>query len=76
MTRYQKKLPHPRRDGSAVFLDMPDGSVIPLEPIEASELAKEWTETVAGAYVRLSADTEAAEPHPRNANALAVRHPA
>jgi hypothetical protein len=44
-------LPHPLREGGDIFIEMPDGSVIPVEPIMASTLAQEWVEAVAGAMV-------------------------
>lgn len=65
--RPPRKLPHPKREGSDILLEMPDGSVIQVEPAMASILAQEWAEVIAGAFVyektRLRDDTEDVPPH-------------
>jgi hypothetical protein len=43
------KLPRPIREGSDISIEMPDGTIIPVEPLAASLLAQEWMQVVAGA---------------------------
>lgn len=50
-TPRRRKLPHPYREGSEIFIEMPDGTIIPLEPMQASILCEEWVDVVKGAYV-------------------------
>lgn len=61
-----RRLPHLRRDGSTVFWEMPDGAVIHLEGMEASQVLQEVAEVVGGALTyeltRLRGDTEDAAP--------------
>jgi hypothetical protein len=55
--------PHLRRNGSDVFWEMPDGEIIPLEPLQASLVLQEVAETVGAALcyekTRLRGDSEA-----------------
>jgi hypothetical protein len=41
--------PHLRRNGSDVFWEMPDGEIIPLEPLQASLVLQEVAEVVGAA---------------------------
>lgn len=45
----RRKLPHLYREGSKVFWEMPDGEIIPLEPLQASLALQEAAEVVGGA---------------------------
>jgi hypothetical protein len=47
----RRKLPRLYRDGSDVFLWMPDGTTVPLEPLEVSILVENISSVAAGAYV-------------------------
>jgi hypothetical protein len=47
----RRKLPRLYRDGSAVFMWMPDGTTVPLEPLEVSILLENISSVAAGAYV-------------------------
>jgi hypothetical protein len=50
-TRPPRKLPRLYRDGSDVFLWMPDGTTVPLEPLEVSILVENISSVASGAYV-------------------------
>jgi hypothetical protein len=43
--------PHLCRDGSSIFWEMPDGEIIPVEPLQASLILQEVASVVAGALV-------------------------
>lgn len=45
-----RKLPIPLREGSDIFVIMPDGERVPVEPLAASSHAQAWAEVVAGAF--------------------------
>lgn len=47
----RRKLPRLYREGSDVFMWMPDGTTVPLEPLEVSILAENIVTVAAGAYV-------------------------
>jgi hypothetical protein len=49
--RIRHKLPRLYRDGSDVFMWMPDGTTIPLEPLEVSILVENISSVAAGAFV-------------------------
>jgi hypothetical protein len=49
--RPPRKLPRLYRDGSDVFMWMPDGTTVPLEPLEVSILVDNISSVAAGAYV-------------------------
>lgn len=49
--RIQRKLPRLYREGSDVFLWMPDGSTVPLEPLEVSIMLENVSSVAAGAFV-------------------------
>lgn len=61
-----RREPHLRRDGSKVFWEMPDGEIIPVEPLRAALIGQEVAEVIGGAYcyemTRLRGDTEGAQP--------------
>ena len=46
----RRLLPLPIRDGSDIFVIMPDGERVPVEPLAASSHAKAWVEVCAGAF--------------------------
>jgi hypothetical protein len=47
----RRKLPRLYRDGSDVFMWMPDGTTVPLEPLEVSILVENISSVAAGAFV-------------------------
>jgi hypothetical protein len=47
----RRKLPRLYRDGSDVFMWMPDGTTVPLEPLEVSILVENISSVASGAYV-------------------------
>jgi hypothetical protein len=47
----RRKLPRLYRDGSDVFMWMPDGTTVPLEPLEVSILAENISSVATGAFV-------------------------
>lgn len=47
----RRKLPRLYREGSDVFLWMPDGTTVPLEPLEVSILVENISCVAAGAFV-------------------------
>jgi hypothetical protein len=49
--RIRRKLPRLYRDGSDVFMWMPDGTTVPLEPLEVSILLENISSVAAGAFV-------------------------
>jgi hypothetical protein len=50
-SRQRLPRPHRPRGSSDIFIEMPDGSLILLEPMQAALLCEEWVEAVRGAYV-------------------------
>jgi hypothetical protein len=76
--------PHFIREGSQFIIEMPDGSLIPLDAMQASLLAQEIVACLAGAYVAAvpHADffvrqdgKEASEPHQSPASQSLDHHP-
>jgi hypothetical protein len=49
--RIRRRLPRLYRDGSDVFMWMPDGTTVPLEPLEVSILVENISSVAAGAFV-------------------------
>ena len=49
--RIRRKLPRLYREGSDVFLWLPDGTTVPLEPLEVSTLVENVTSVAVGAFV-------------------------
>lgn len=48
---HQRRLPIPQREGSDVYVLMPDGTKIKLSPLEAVTHAGAWGEVIRGAFV-------------------------
>lgn len=51
MKPFTRKLPIPIRQGSDIFVIMPDDTRVPVEPLAASQHAKAWMDVVGGAMV-------------------------
>lgn len=50
-TPNRRKLPVPIREGSDIFVIMPDGTKVDIEPLQAKLYAEEWYQVIAGAFV-------------------------
>lgn len=51
-----RTLPIPIREGRQVYVIMPDGQKVPIDPLVASEHMKAWVGVIGGLYVREETD--------------------
>jgi hypothetical protein len=49
--RPPRLLPAPLREGSDIFVIMPDGTKVAMEPLQAKLYAEEWYQVISGAWV-------------------------